>query len=230
MLMNRLILSSILLVACGTSSPGPSQTPGEPAGVDSQDMLQHFVRVAALERAVIDDDLDEARTQATEIMKARTGDPEEWAPYVGYLHRAAESVLSAPDMTQAAIATATVVGQCGRCHIALGVELSTDIEDTPPDTTLEEKMRRHQWSTDVLRTAIVFSSDELWQRGAETLADSPLDASEVSDDESLDPGVAVHVRDLRQLANLAVAASPDERQGTYGAILRTCANCHIDAR
>lgn len=235
MLTNRLIVSSILLAACGTPVSGPGPTSGSSTTTGdrtaSQVMLQHFVQVAALERAVIDDDLDEVRRQATEITKARTGDPDEWGPYVGYLHRAAESVLDAADMTEAAIATATVVGQCGRCHAALGVELSTDeLDEAPPDVTLDDKMRRHQWATDVLRTAIVFSSDKLWDHGARTLAESPLDPSEVSDAETLDPGVAEHVRDLRELANLAVTATPDERQGTYGAILRTCANCHLDAR
>ena len=194
-------------------------------------MRQHFERVAALERAVIDDRMDDVRKQATAIIEARTGDPDEWAPYVGYLRRAAESVLRAPDMTQAAIATATVVGQCGRCHTALDVALSKDkVDDVPPDATLAEQMRRHQWATDALRTAIVFSSDELWLRGAEVLAVSPLDASELDDDTPLDPKIEAHIRDLRQLAAIALAAPADERQGTYGAILRTCANCHITAR
>jgi cytochrome c553 len=194
-------------------------------------MLQHFVRVAALERAVIDDDMEEVRKHAKAIKQGRTGDPASWAPYVSYLHRAADAVLRAPDMDQAAIATATVVGQCGRCHKALGVGLKGNKGgDAPADATVAQKMRRHQWATDVLRTGIVFSSDELWVRGAKVLASSPLHTSEVSGAGPIEPKVAEHVTILRKLAEIAVTAKPEERQGTYGAILRTCTNCHQKAR
>jgi hypothetical protein len=227
-----LVCLSMMAVACGGGSTTKKEdtTNGNSSISKADWMLRHFVRVAALEKAVIDERLDEAHQHAQALTAVRTADPEEWTTYSGYLRRAAASVVKAKTMKDAANATAVVVAQCGRCHKALGVEPDTTrVGDPPPDATLDQKMKRHQWATDVLRSAIVFSSKELWAKGAKALVEAPLHASEI---DGGDPGteIAEAIRNLRALAKIATTAPLDQWPGTYGAILRTCVKCHKKAR
>lgn len=237
----RSVLAALVALA-GCSTPAGSGQPaaapeaapvttaaGAPAPAEPvrDRMFKHFIRIAALERALVEGDDEAVRQHAVELGKPRTGDPDEWAPHVANFRRAAGAVVRAPNHREAAIATATVVGQCGACHAAFAVTIADrEVPDPPGNATVAQKMKRHQWATDLLRTGLVFSSDRLWTRGAAALSDAALHPAEVTGPGPVDPEIAVLVGHVRQLAGDARAAPADQRQGIYGAVLGTCVRCH----
>ena len=216
------------------SSPptaAPEAAPAAPEKPLADQMFEHFMRVTALEHAVIEGDQTKIREHATALAKPRSGDPPEWATEVEHFQRAVGAVLNAADLKNAAIATATVVHQCGSCHSKFGIALDDEhVPSPPPNATVEQKMRRHEWATDLMRTSLVFSSDALWKQGADNLGTAALHPSEVTGDGPIDPDVVELVRDVRELATEAASAPPENRQGIYGAVLATCAGCHAKTR
>ena len=229
-----------MIVACGgksgdaptTVSPSTKTAPSSSADLDTADrMVGHFIEIAAMERSLVNGDLADLRARAQLLVEQSTEDPDDWGEYLQRFRRAAAQMTTTYDVAAAAAALASTASECGACHRAQGMRLEPPPLPNPAEpTTVAERMGRHQWATDLLRSAIVFSHADMWAEGTRIMAEAPLDMRELSGEGPIDAAIAAKIARVRTLGNGAATATVSEWEQIYGDLLETCASCHAFAR
>jgi hypothetical protein len=227
------ILAVLMIASCGGSSgDGPKTPTDDPTAVTTGDdfktadsMVGHFIEITAIERALVDGDLDEVHARANKLVAA--DHPEEWGTNLERFREAAGELARSVDVATAAMAMSDTVGQCGACHRGMGVAHEPPPLPEPADaSSVEVRMKRHQWATDLLRTAIVFSHEGMWNEGVRIMTDAPLDPSELSGEGAIDPNLVAWIDNVRALGTAASGATSADWGTIYGDLLTNCAGCH----
>jgi hypothetical protein len=150
--------------------------------------------------------------------------PPGWREFVERMQHDARRIMDSTSAAQTASATADLGLACGLCHQKLGGPKL--VSGLPPAaaTTLEARMKRHEWATERLWEGLVVPSDEAWHAGVNALRDSPFPT------EVLKRG-GVHARsaasDFSALAvKAATKKTSQERAALYAELLVTCGACH----
>lgn len=221
-----LLISLVFLLfvtGCG-KTPEPPAEPTVP--VTKAHMADHFAKVREVEEAIIRGDLDAAKTPAQWIADHQDASevPAAEKP-IKDMRAAARSVASATDISNAAIASAGMLGACGRCHAASKIE-----PKLPPATEPAAKgdrakhMMEHQLAIDRMYHGLIAPVSGEWQKGAEALKAAPLRDKAMKDIEK--EAIAAEAR-THELAERAInAADQSSRITIYGEIVGSCASCH----
>lgn len=232
---NSWILAALMIASCGggSSNDVPKQPTGDTTPATTTDdglatadrMVGHFIEITAAERALVDGDLDVVHVRAGEMADAEH--PAEWGANLIRFREAAGNLRSAQDVSTAAMAMSDTVSECGSCHRAMGVSHEPPPLPQPADaSSVEVRMKRHQWATDLLRTAIVFSHEGMWNEGVRIMTEAPLDPSELSGEGRIDPDLVAWIDNVRALGAAAGQASTADWGTIYGDLLTNCAGCH----
>ncbi len=194
-------------------------------------MWAHYQRVGAIQFAVIAGDLNVAQAGAYWVARNQplAELPEHAAPYMEAMRSAARAVANAPDLAEAAVATARMGGACGSCHVALqrGPRFTAGPNAPPPsDTSVPDQMALHLWVLSRMWDGITGPSDASWTHGAMALNATPHYQARLARngrDRTVGDSLA---RRLYVLGQQAVMAGAGDRVVIYGELLRTCADCH----
>ena len=229
-------VATIALISCGGEGQ-PGAVPGAEAAARERptevamvaSMEAHYGAVILAHDALLQGDLDAFRRQleSATAQALPTGSPPEWLALHEPLDLAAREGTRVADLDEAAVALASVVLACGRCHAAL---------DTGPvypapapgegHTPLRDAMRGHQWATARLWEGVTGPWDNAWQRGASALAEVEI-FGEGDRTTNYSDTLRSREQQLRDIGSEAMAATPlDERAAVYGRLLSTCGACH----
>lgn len=224
------VFLGVLLAGCAIETePARPATLVDDVRAIEERMHARFASVQRIERGVVTSNLDEVRAGASVI--ATLDEPKAlpvWRPYVTAMRDAARDLMRVENPVEAARLTAELGRQCGRCHQAIGAEL-TFPEPPRPDAgpKLQERMQGHQWAVARMWEGVIAPSEQRWTAGAQALERAPL--TYVA--ESGELGIADNVMAIRQLARRApTLVSHTERAELYGQLLATCAGCHATIR
>ncbi|MDQ3036948.1 MAG: hypothetical protein M3Y87_31435 [Myxococcota bacterium] len=242
-----LVVSLVLLVACGTDRPlGPNershdQPPelvalGEdvtplPVTARRAHMHARFETVDLARSALMRGDLSAVRSVASTIAFRIPVD----LPRAARLHgdrvpRRALALSAAEDLPTAASAFAALVGTCGACHAETGASWSWEQPPLPEGDDLGARMQRHAWAHERMWEALLVASPERFDRAADILAVDPISGDAPPDEEHPEGIRAIEER-LRDAARDARdARTMDDRIEIYGRIIATCAGCHARIR
>ncbi len=214
----------------------PERTEHEPGALEkvrrsaAVHMPSHFADVLEIHSALIDGSTGDAQTAARELLAERPEVMlEEWTPYVYGMEDAARRVAEAEGLAAAASAASELAESCGRCHLALGVELAMSESAAPPvEGDAASAMRRHKWAFDRLWEGLVLPSERAWSLGAAAFVELPFCPQSPSAER--DDGAVQRAREtlvgLEQVAR--EASSWSMRAGVYGQMLPTCSTCHAE--
>ncbi|HVV81450.1 MAG TPA: hypothetical protein VHE35_00175 [Kofleriaceae bacterium] len=213
--------------------PGPmpidSGLPGAPVVPPLREhMDEHFGAATRLEQAIVRGELDDARDAATYLAThAEHPELDDWQPYVEQMQAAAGRVKAAPDLASAAALVGDVGLQCSSCHSVRAAIVTFPWEPVPDtDATVATRMRRHQWAAARLWEGLIGPSDDLWELGAEVMADNELE-SLVTARMALDHDARDLISSVQLLARKAPSATTAEaRASLYDDLLPVCAGCH----
>lgn len=221
-------LALVLSAGCSKSpEPAAQQTPPAAAApITPAHMADHFAKVREVEEAVIRGDLDAAKVPAQWIVdhQEMTGPAGTELP-LKEMKAAAQSVATADNIDNAAIAAAAMLGACGHCHAAMKVEpkLPAPAERTGRSDHARH-MLEHQAAIDRMYRGLVVPVSGEWIKGAEALKGAPLRDKAFTD--ITKETVAAEAR-VHELAERAINASDqNSRVAIYGTIIGSCASCH----
>lgn len=219
----------LLLAACSGKPPEPAvqqPPPATPAEVQ-QHMDDHFGKVREIQEAVIRGDLEAAKTPALWIAdhQETTGLPAGADVRVKEMKAAAKSVATADNITNAGIATASIVAACGGCHANAKVTPKLPpYEEGTAKGKLPGHMIEHEHAIDLMYRGLVSPASGDWMRGAEALKSAPLGAKAFPDvsKEAVSAEERVHELAARALD----APGLSTRVTIYGSLIGGCASCH----
>jgi len=217
-----------ITIACGGSQAPEEKAPAAaPASTVMSHMTDHFTRVHDIEQAVIRGDLEAAVEPAKWLQDHVTmeGLPAGSEPFISEMRNAASAVASTDAVGNAAVATATMLATCGKCHEATGATPKMPPLTAPPaPTDTAGHMREHQYAVDLMAEGLERPSDELWKKGAQALVGSPLAGADLPE---VPKNVAEMETRVHQLADRALNASDaGARTAIFGEIIGDCASCH----
>lgn len=235
MTMRRTWLTVLVLACAQPAAMGdPQNTP--PSTRFEHDMIvrfhmhENFDLLRAIEKLLIRGQLDEARAFARAIANA----PNEpglgtWSQHAALVRNRAATLATARSVDEACRRAAQLADACAGCHVDSGAspEFRSPGRPPPDHPTIEARMARHLWATDRLWEGIVGSADDAWRAGLDVLSTTPLQAPELSKEQS------AFERKLQRLADQARVRqgteTPQDRARSYGEILVTCSGCHAAA-
>jgi len=216
-------------VSADKAAPAPSVSPAPITPDVPAHMAEHATESQAIRAAVIAGDLDNAKQKAkwmAEHVWTENLAPD-WKPYAADMQRAAQGIVDAGTLAEAAGAVSNMGLGCAKCHEALGRPKITIGEPPAPASGAQAQMQRHAWADERLWLGLVTPSDEAWKAGAAELAKAPLAPATESSDSTLPPEVSVMATRLREAAERAATMPPvSERSRIYGDFLGACAECH----
>jgi cytochrome c553 len=190
-------------------------------------MRTHFYNAMLLHDAVARGDLEAARIEATRLAQHSPSVqmPVGAEAFRGALTRMAQKAAQATTLSEAAQATASVLGTCGQCHRAMQVRAMPPIGTTVKVGGLVGHMLLHQHGSDALVEGLVAPSDSAWVEGVRTFAAPGLDPADAPG--HLRKQVVEGEAALAQLAGQAAQAQRTrDREVIYGRMLATCGECH----
>lgn len=206
------------------AGPGLGTTPRAPRS--EREMRTHFQDALAVRRAVVAGKPEDASRYAMLLALSPSGPelPAAWIALAQRMQVDARRIARAKSATQAAAATADLAADCGRCHAKLGGPKLASPALPTDESTLESRMRRHQWASERLWEGLAVPSNEAWQRGAQGLGENPFPL-EISRADSK------AVRDAANDFTALVGSAPtrittEERVALYAELLVTCGACH----
>ncbi len=217
-----------LTIACGGAQAPEEQTPAAaPASAVTSHMTDHFTRVHDIEEAVIRGDLEAAAEPAKWLQSHVTmeGLPAGSEPFISEMRNAASAVASTDAVGNAAVATATMLATCGKCHAATGATPKMpEVMPPPAAEGTAGHMREHQYAVDLMSEGLEGPSDDLWKQGAKALTAAPLAGADLPE---VPKNVAEMETRVHALADRALNASDTgARTAIYGEIVGDCASCH----
>lgn len=194
-------------------------------------MRAHLAAAEALQAAIADGRLIDAREQAAWLVGHPMDAPPSWTPYIDQMRFAAMRIEHARDVADAASQIGHLGRACSSCHEAHGARPAFAYEPPPEDdATLDAQMARHQWAAARLWEGLVGPADQLWAEGAHVLATARLDIAR-SAHEKPNADVIELAERLRDQAREAVTLTQrDARAEWFGAMMGTCASCHSIVR
>jgi cytochrome c553 len=227
---SALIALMLIVAGCGGSTPPAEEqaTPAAPAESVADHMADHFSHIRDIEQAVIRGDLEAAQAPAQWIVEHQTLSnlPADSAVYLAEIRNSASGVAATDDLGNAAVATATMVAACGKCHTATGV--TPPMPDVPQPAGAEgitDHMKQHMQAVDLMYEGLAAPSDDLWKKGAGLLKASPLEGESLPQELS-DDVKAAEAR-VHEMADRATnAADTGAKIAIYGELIGGCASCH----
>ncbi len=224
----RKLAIAIALTACRHPAPridpddrlaeAPHATPVHVAEAPALERThgQHFDDLRMIERDLIAGRLDEAKTLGYLLVQP----PEPWmSPWpfdTAYVEAAALDLVTAPDLDAAYRSEARLVAACARCHL--------DAHRLPSVSTLPPPDTSHGSAIDRVREGLIEATDSPWRSGLEALAETPPPP----DVRVANAGVlATRLQDAARAQLEAPPVDLDDRSAAYGALLSTCASCHV---
>lgn len=192
-------------------------------------MDDHFERITAVEKAIIQGDLKAARISAAELAdpELSAGAPEAWKPFLEDVQALARELVGAEELADASVASAKLVAACGSCH--MGTSQGPALSETPDiagGEELPEHMTRHAWAVGRMREGLVGPADANWMAGAFVLTEEPLQPDAVSGELAAE---RIRILEERVHALGMAAYQADDRSDrvlAYARLLQTCARCH----
>lgn len=237
---------ALALGACGhpspasrdTSPPGPAAAPADdaPVGLTPVDARMHanIAQVRTIHAALLHDDLDMARAEATLLSRL---DPAlevgKWAEPARFLREQAGRLARAPDPAGARQLATELAVTCADCHMVYARAASFRAPPMPAsDGSLVSAMARHQWAADRMWLGIIAPSTALWDSGLAAIAEMPP----LSAERDLTRAARLEAERLRHELQRLRASRDDELVGQrdratrLDAILDVCAACHALTR
>ena len=220
---------SLAVIAClgchpDRGSAAPIDQPEDPESPPTQfPMSEHFVQSEQIRNALIHGELEDAREPAQWLIDNLVTEdvPVRWRPHVPDVRRAAELIVEAQSIAEAAAGAGRMAHECGECHEAIGVAVAPTERPTPlEDDTTFAQMDRHAWAAERMWDGLIGPHDDIWVEGATLMRDAPLHPS-VAPEPITSLGAQVHT-----LAEAAIELPADDRAEQYGKIITTCAGCH----
>jgi cytochrome c553 len=192
-------------------------------------MHAHFAAIRDIQRALIVDDLETARTRAREVarMPDRTGSSD-WDRSSRFLREQAQRLAAAPDANQARSSSTQMATYCADCHMfRADPDLFRPSPLPPDDGSVRAAMARHAWGAETMWLGVIAPSTDLWREGMSAL--------------TMSPRLTTHGERARDIAifnaRLAALASHTEDLGGQGdrarrlaEVLDVCAGCHSITR
>jgi len=226
---SALIALMLIVAGCGGSTPpAEDQAPAAPAEAVADHMTDHFSHIHDIEQAVIRGDLEAAQAPAQWLVEHQTLSnlPSDSALYLAEIRNSASGVASTDDIGNAAVATATMVAACGKCHTATGVTPTMPSVAAPSGPEgITGHMQQHMQAVDLLYEGLAAPSDELWKKGAELLKASPLEGENLP--EELSDDVKGAEARVHEMADRAInATDTGAKVAIYGELIGGCASCH----
>lgn len=226
-------------VACQVEGEPATSGPSLAAKAQAAQARMHarFESARRIELAIVHSDLDKARVEAHFL--GRLDEPDmlpQWRPYLDRIWAAARRIELAPDVVEAAKATAVLGRECGRCHQALAAKIAFPVEARPADDRrLQQQMLGHQWASARMWDGLIGASDDSWVTGSRALTQVSLTivAEEPMTITLRDSGghIGDDIARVRLYANRALTAQDqDARAEIFGDLLATCARCHATIR
>jgi cytochrome c556 len=199
-----------------------------PASIEARvDVLAHHTAAAALQAAVAQGRLSDARDHALWYVTHDIDGPSRWGPFRDELRDAAMQMLRAHDVPTAGVQLGRVGRACSSCHEAEGIAPRFASSAAPATGhTLEQQMDLHQWAAARLWEGVVGPSDERWLAGARVMAAGRIDVAK-SAHEKPNAAVVELAERLRAEASEAVTIiDHGARAAFFGDMMETCASCH----
>jgi cytochrome c553 len=121
---------------------------------------------------------------------------------------------------------ATMARVCGECHEKThggpALPPPPDSADYYDADTLDERMGRHMWASELLWEGLTGPSDVSWKAGADRLIQAPAQLDDV-----LPVNFDGELRRVQAIGQSASEASTlTARADVYGLLIATCAQCH----
>lgn len=185
-------------------------------------MRERFSDLRTIERLVVANRLEEARTIAFMLSRSVTTLPQ--SDEAQALLDASHALGNAQSIEQAAHAEVRVARVCAKCHLAAqqlpAFRMPTQAPPDRPD--VRAQMARYEWATDRLWEGLLASSDQHWRAGMYVFATSSLPHTTQTA-----PRVAKRLQLLAQgELDRTTAPTVEDRADTYAHVLVLCADCH----
>lgn len=195
-------------------------------------MAEHYAQADRMKRSVINGDLATYRQAATWLAEHELSStaPEPWRERARVMQDAAKGGRDAQNVAEAATALGGVGAACAACHTELGRPNVVPGEPPALGSGAQPHMARHQWAADRLWDGLIVPSDEIWIRGAEVMADAPLEPGAVAAGRSVDPEVARLASSVHEQASVARLLPRAERGAAYAKFVQSCSECHAASR
>jgi cytochrome c553 len=191
-------------------------------------MLKHDREAIAARDALIHGDLEGAKDEARKLEKRVpvAGLSPDLDVLQARVDEAARDVVEAKSIAEASAAMGRMVVACGGCHQA--TDARPEVTEPAPlpkeGDGVRAEMQRHDGAMQLVWNGLVAPSDADLVAGAKRFRDSSLSvqsgelaaAAKQLDDTSSDLAEAVAKASLRE-----------ERADKFGALLTTCATCHL---
>lgn len=208
------------------AAPGsaePAQTPAVHVH-----MAEHYAQAERMKRSLLRGDLAEYRQAASWLAEHElSGEaPDTWREPARAMQDAARSGRDGQGLEDAALALGRVGQACAACHSQLGKPQLTPGEPPAEGSGAQQHMARHQWASDRLWDGLIAPSDALWIRGAELMADAPLEPAAIAPAQSVAPQVGELAARVHDQANAARLLPPAERGLAYARLVQSCSACH----
>src|SRR5688500_9897606 len=136
----------------------------------------HFAAAGALQQAVVQGRLADARDAAHVLANAHVTEHTGWQPYVEDLRSAARRIERSKDLASAGAELGSLGAACSTCHQVFDARPVFAIGSAPADDgTFASQMRRHAWAAARLWEGVIGPADASWEAGARLVADTELD-------------------------------------------------------
>jgi cytochrome c556 len=232
----RWIVVGLALAACQCESgPKPSRNsaplltasvPGAGADVHEH-MAAHLDAAYALQAAIAQGRLGDARDQAAWFATHDMDVPPAWQPYVDDMRGAAIRIKAADDVAGAGLELGRLGHACGSCHEAQHARVAQAYFPAPADgATLELQMARHTWAATRLWQGVIGPTDELWVEGARAMATTRFDILGATHEKPNAEVIELAERLHTQAEQAIVQTEHASRAQLYGEMMETCASCH----
>jgi cytochrome c556 len=194
-------------------------------------MWQHYQHVGEAQTAVIEGQLDQARTALRSVAEHDSipGLPAEARPFEAALRKNAAAGVEAPDLAAAARATGRMGASCGSCHQALqrGPRFSLAGSPEASDRPVSKAMLLHQWGADRMWDGLISASDSSWVAGARAIADPSTYQELFNPRSARGESMRALAEVLQSAGRQAISATdPERRAALHGEVISTCAACH----
>lgn len=192
-------------------------------------MHDQYQLVGVIQNAITRGDLDAARAPARSLAAAPTprGLPDAMARHADAMTAAARRAADAPGLVEAAYATATMLSECGICHVDAGTRPAMSDTEAPAVGGIVGHMIEHQRAINQLQRGLVTPSTSDWIQGARALRASPLHRADLPSDRKITGELRRVEESVHRLAEEAVAAElTATRVRVFSTLLSRCADCH----
>ncbi len=194
-------------------------------------MTAHVDAITALQAAVVDGRLADARLHAEWLAEHEMAAPAQWRPYIDKMRDAAVRIAHASDVASAGAGLGELGHACASCHLAFDARLAFSYRTAPGDEhTLADQMLRHRWAAARLWEGVFGPSDAQWNAGARVTSNLQLDLA-ATVHEAPNADVFAFGEQLREQGDRArTITAAGDRARFYGELMATCAGCHAIVR